>query len=111
MNNSAIINTQSLISKKILTILDNTMALTTVTVSNKGQIAIPVSIREEMGIDEGDTLVMFQIDDKILIEKEKDVEKTMKDDLRDILKLSEESLKEVWDNREDEIWNKYKKRK
>lgn len=111
MNNSAVLITQSLISKKILTIFDDTMALTTVTVSNKGQIAIPVSIREEMGIDEGDTLVLFQIDDKILIEKEKDVEKTMKDDMKDILKLSEESLKEVWNNREDEIWNKYRKHK
>ncbi|MDD4877913.1 MAG: AbrB/MazE/SpoVT family DNA-binding domain-containing protein [Candidatus Nanoarchaeia archaeon] len=87
------------------------MTLTTVTVSNKGQIAIPVSIREEMGIEEGDTLVLFQADDRILIEKEKYVEKAMKDDMKDILKLNEASLKKIWDNKEDEIWNRYLKKK
>jgi|GEM_PF-4884961 len=36
-------------------------------------------------------------------------EKVMKDDMRDILKLSEESLKKVWNNKKDDIWNMYKK--
>lgn len=99
--------TKSLISKKFLTY--DTMALTTVTVSNKGQIAIPVCIREEAGIKEGDTLVIFQEGKKILIEKAKDVEKAMRDDMKDILKLSEESLKKVWDNKKDDIWSRYKK--
>ena len=32
------------------------------------------------------------------------------DDSSDLIKLSEQSLKEVWDNEEDEIWNKYLKK-
>jgi len=32
-------------------------------------------------------------------------------DSSDILKLSEKSLKEVWDNKEDDIWNVYLKKK
>jgi len=32
-----------------------------------------------------------------------------KDDFKDLLKLSELSLKKVWDNEEDEIWNEYLK--
>lgn len=33
----------------------------------------------------------------------------LKDDFKDLLKFSEESLKEVWDNKQDDIWNKSQK--
>jgi len=32
------------------------------------------------------------------------------DDSKDLMKLGEQSLKDVWDNEEDEIWNKYLKK-
>jgi len=79
----------------------------TIKVSDKGQIAIPRSIRETLGIDRGDELVVIQIDNKILLEKTQKMEQKLKDDFKDILKFSENSLKEVWDNKEDDIWNKY----
>ena len=79
----------------------------TVKVSEKGQIAIPQSVRQIMGIHQGDDLVMIQIDGKLLLEKTQQAEQKMKDDFKDILKFSEKSLKEVWDNKEDEIWSKY----
>ena len=79
----------------------------TIRVSEKGQIAIPQSIRETLGIEQGDSLVVIQIDNKILIEKAQKIEQKLKDDFKDILKFSEQSLKEVWDNKEDEVWNKY----
>lgn len=79
----------------------------TVRVSEKGQIAIPQSIRETMDIHKGDDLVLFQVDGKLLLEKTQKTEQKMKDDFKDILKFSEKSLKEVWDNKEDEIWSKY----
>ena len=31
----------------------------------------------------------------------------IRDDFRDILKFSEDSLNDVWGNKDDEIWNKY----
>ena len=79
----------------------------TVRVSEKGQIAIPQSIRKVMGIQQGDDLVIFELDGKLLLQKTKTAEKKMRDDYKDILKFSEKSLKEVWDNKEDEIWSHY----
>lgn len=81
----------------------------TIRVSEKGQIAIPNQIRETLGIEQGDELVILQIDNKILMEKAQKIEQRLKDSFKDILKFSELSLKEVWDNKEDEIWNKYLK--
>ena len=79
----------------------------TIKVSDKGQISIPNSVRKRLGIDKGDNLVLFEIEGKILIEKQKVVSEKIKDDFKDILYFSEQSLKEVWDNSEDEIWNQY----
>lgn len=86
------------------------MAITTVTVSEKGQIAIPQIVRESIGIVKGDELLMLQIDGKIILEKSEKAEKKLVDDFKDILKLNELSLKEVWDNKEDEVWNEYLKK-
>ena len=82
----------------------------TIKVSDKGQIAIPRPMRETLGIERGDELVVIQIDNKILLEKSQKMEQKIKDDFKDILKFSEKSLKEVWDNKSDDIWNKYLKK-
>ena len=79
----------------------------TLRVSDKGQIAIPNSIRQKLGIQRGDNLILFEIEGKILLEKQQKVSEKMKDEFKDILHFSEQSLKEVWDNSEDEIWNQY----
>jgi AbrB family looped-hinge helix DNA binding protein len=76
-------------------------------VSDKGQISIPNSIRQRLGIKQGDSLVLFEINGKILLEKSQNILERVKDEFSDILKLSEQSLREVWDNKEDEIWSKY----
>ena len=82
----------------------------TIRVSDKGQIAIPQPMRETLGIDRGDELVVIQIDNKILLEKSQKMEQKIKDDFKDILKFSEKSLKEVWNNKSDDIWNRYLKK-
>ncbi|MFH1210140.1 MAG: AbrB/MazE/SpoVT family DNA-binding domain-containing protein [archaeon] len=82
----------------------------TIKVSEKGQIAIPQEIRENLGINKGDNLIMIQIDGKLLLEKAQKAESKMQDDFKDILKFSEKSLKEVWNNKEDNIWNQYLKK-
>ena len=81
----------------------------TLRVSEKGQIAIPQIIREQMGIQQGDELVLLQIEGRILLEKAQKTEERLKDNFKDILIFSEQSLKEVWDNKEDEIWSQYLK--
>lgn len=82
----------------------------TIRVSEKGQIAIPIEIREKMNISQGDELVVVQNEEKMLIEKAPKVSRRIKDDFKDILRYSEQSLKEVWDNPEDEIWSQYLKK-
>lgn len=83
----------------------------TIKVSEKGQIAIPQVIRDSLGINQGDELIMIQMNNKILLEKSQKIEQKLQDNFKDILKFSEQSLKEVWDNSDDEIWNSYLKKK
>jgi len=76
-------------------------------VSDKGQIAIPQIFRKKLGIAKGDDLVLFDIGGKLLIEKQQKVKKKLSEDFEDILKFSEKSLKEIWNNKEDDIWGEY----
>ena len=68
-------------------------------VTDKGQISLPIGIRESLKIKKGDELLITKTDDAVIIKKIK------KDDFLDLLKHSEQVAKELWDNKEDEIWN------
>lgn len=68
-------------------------------VTDKGQISLPVKIREMLNIKQGDELIVKQNDDSIVIRKIK------KDDFSDLLKHSEKVAEKLWGNKEDEIWN------
>ncbi len=70
-----------------------------VKVTDKGQISIPVSIRESVGIRKGDELLIVKSGRSILIEKIK------KSDFRDLLKHSEKVAERLWSNKEDGIWD------
>ena len=72
-------------------------------ITTKGQISIPVDIRKSIGIEVGDELIIMRNGETLCLRKIK------KDDFKDLLKLSENSLKKIWDNEEDEIWNNYLK--
>ncbi len=78
------------------------MFVKTVKVSDKGQIAIPVEVRESVGISKGDILIVIQEKDKILIEKESS---KLKEDFSDLLKHSEKVAEELWRNNADEVWD------
>ncbi len=82
------------------------VTLKTVNVSEKGQIAIPREIQTLLGIKKGDRLVLTTKNKKILIQKAANLEKQIGEDFKDLLKLSENTAKELWDNEDDEIWNK-----
>jgi AbrB family looped-hinge helix DNA binding protein len=72
-------------------------------VTNKGQICLPVVIRDSLNISEGDELILTRMNDSIILKKIK------QDDFKDLLIHSEKSLKKIWDNKEDEIWGAYLK--
>ncbi len=89
---------------------ERTMLVKTIKVSDKGQIAIPLEIREEIGINKGDNLVLVQEGKKILLEPVDKVSKKIKEDFSDLIKLSEKSLMKIWDNKSDEVWDTYLKK-
>lgn len=66
------------------------MIVKTIKVSDKGQIAIPQTIREQAGIKKGDELIIFETNGKILLEKAQRVSTKIKDDFKDLLNFSEQ---------------------
>ncbi len=72
-------------------------------VTNKGQISLPVIIRNSLNISEGDELILTRANNSIVLRK------IRQDDFKDLLIHSEKALKKIWDNKDDEIWNSYLK--
>jgi len=68
-------------------------------VTDKGQISLPISIRESLMIEKGDELIITRSNNAIVIKKVK------KRNFSDLLKHSEKVAKKLWDNKEDEVWN------
>ncbi len=68
-------------------------------VTDKGQISLPVGIREFLRIKQGDELLITNSSDTIVIKKVK------KEDFSDLLKHSESVARKLWDNKEDEVWD------
>lgn len=81
----------------------------TVKVSQKGQIAIPSEIQRDLGIKKGDELVLIRKGDKILLEKAEKTARKLEGEFDDIVAISERSLKKIWLNKKDEVWNQYLK--
>ena len=84
--------------------------LKTVKVSQKGQIVIPRDIQKELGIRKGDKLILVKEGRKLMLEKPTRITKELKDEFKDLIKLSGSSLRKLWLNEGDEIWNEYLKR-
>ncbi len=78
----------------------------TVTVSEKGQLAIPVDIRRRLNIRKGEKLLIAVEGRKILIEKSEDLSKRMGKDFKHLLALSEKTAKRLWENEKDAVWDK-----
>ena len=68
-------------------------------VTDKGQISIPIVIRNAIGISSGDELIVIREGETLCLKKLK------KDDFGDLLKHSEKVAEKLWSNKEDEIWD------
>ena len=79
----------------------------TVTVSEKGQVSIPADIRNKLGITKGDRLLLILKEGKMLIMPTRQLWKNnMENEFDYLLRLSESSAKELWNNRtDDRVWN------
>lgn len=83
--------------------------LRSIKVSSKGQITLPSDIQKEIGIKKGDEIILIRKGDKIILEKSERITKRLNDEFADIQSLSERSLRKLWLNKNDEIWNQYLK--
>ncbi len=86
--------------------MTSAVEIRTIKVSDKGQVSIPKDIRKNMKIKKGDSLVMMVKGNKIVLEKSEKIALLLDGEFRDIEAFSEHSLKSVWDNPYDEVWNK-----
>ena len=69
------------------------MQVKTVKVSEKGQIAIPLDIREAIGIKKGDELIVMQDGNKIFVEKATESAETLKARFEPLLRALEKLQK------------------
>ncbi len=76
-------------------------------VSQKGQIAIPADIQKRMGINKGDELLLISKGKKIILEKPDKIVTQLKDEFKDVEAFSELSLKKIWFNKKDDVWDQY----
>ncbi len=78
----------------------------TIKVSDKGQVSIPKDIRKNMKIKKGDNLIMLVRDSKIVLEKSEKIALLLDEEFKDVKEFAEHSLRSIWDNQYDEVWNK-----
>jgi len=76
-----------------------------VKVSSKGQIVIPKEVRKRHRLGRDTDLVLLESGDALVLRKKADVERILKDEFAPFLRASEEALKDVWENSEDDVWN------
>lgn len=88
----------------------NEIKFRSIKVSAKGQITIPSDIQREIGIKKGDEMFLIKKGGKIILEKPEMAARKFKDEFRDIQSISERSLRKLWQNKSDEVWNQYLKR-
>ncbi|MFH1588695.1 MAG: AbrB/MazE/SpoVT family DNA-binding domain-containing protein [Candidatus Diapherotrites archaeon] len=79
------------------------------TLSEKGQIVIPKKAREKSRFKKGNKIILVVENGRIYLEKSNKTAKKVIDDFKDIQHITEKNLKELWDNKDDEVWNQYLK--
>ncbi len=82
----------------------------TIKVSSPGQIVIPERMREELGIEEGEKLVLIKDEKRVILEKENDFLQSLRDreERKSWIALGEKAFSKIWDNEKDErVWKKY----
>ena len=76
-----------------------------VKVSSKGQIVIPKEVRKRHRLSRDTDLVLLESGDALVLRKKADVEGILKDEFGPLLRASEEALRELWGNSEDDVWD------
>ena len=73
--------------------------------SSKGQIVIPKEVRRRHKLGRNTDLLLQEEGDVIVLRKKSDVDRVLRDQFYPLLRASERSLAELWDNPEDAVWD------
>ena len=81
-------------------------------VSSRGQIVIPERVRKRLKITPGSRLVLIEKEDTLILQREESIAKHLEHaehkEVIGWMMHAEKSLRNVWDNPEDEQeWKKY----
>lgn len=79
--------------------------ITTVKVSEKGQIALPVKIRNSLRIKQGDTLILIEENGKLFLKKTDELVKQSHSEFAYLLTHSEAVAKKFWGSKADDVWD------
>ena len=66
---------------------------------------IPTEVLRRHQIGRGTDLVVIESGDALVLRKKADVEGILKDEFGPLLRASEEALRELWENSEDDVWD------
>jgi len=77
-----------------------------VKVSSKGQIVIPKEVRKRHRLGRNTNLVLLESGDALVLRKKADMEEVPEGGFGPLQRASEEALKELWDNPEDDVWDR-----
>ena len=66
---------------------------------------IPKEVRKRHRLGRDTDLVLLESGDALVLRKKADVERILKDEFAPFLRASEEALKDVWENPEDDVWD------
>ena len=83
------------------------MLVRTVKMTSKGQITLPADALKAMKARKGTEFILVQEGDEIILRKAERIGRAVLDETRGFAALGLSSFERVWDNDEDEAWNKY----
>ena len=81
------------------------MKVRTVVMNERGQIVIPEELRKDLGLKSGQTLVLLEVGDELLLRKEIAVVSDL-DDRHFWRTMTQHAMQSAWD-KEDEVWDQY----
>lgn len=81
------------------------MLVKTVSASPKGQLSIPVDMLRAMGIKGKTEFLAVQEGDRIVLRPADRIGQEQLDDLAGWEALAESSLREIWDDPENDVWD------
>ncbi len=79
----------------------------TVQLRARGQLVIPQEFRKDLDLKEGETLVLFEQGDSLLIKKQTAVLATFDEEMKAWSRASVKALNKIWEDEPDGLWEKY----